>query len=98
MIEAIADGRKAAVAIDCYLRGEDLPPEPPEPVLADVEEPAFQFHLRDTAKEPRNPVAAIPVKSRQGNNKEVHTGFADEATCVKEARRCLTCRCTSIRY
>ena len=42
MIEAIADGRKAAVAIDCYLRGEDLPPEPPQPAVADITETSFR--------------------------------------------------------
>ena len=98
MIEAIADGKKAAVAIDCYLRGESLPPEPPLPVLADIEEPAFKFHLRETSKEERCPVSSLPVKNRKGNFKEVNLGFADKETCIKEARRCLTCRCTSFRY
>jgi len=98
MIEAIADGKKASVAIDCYLRGEELPPEPAEATIADIEEPAFQFHLREYAKEERCPVAATPVKNRKGNFKEVNLGFADEATCIKEARRCLTCRCSAIRY
>jgi len=98
MIEAIADGKEASVAIDCYLRGEELPPEPAEATIADVEEPAFQFHLREYTKEERGPVAAAPAKSRKGNFKEVNLGFADEATCIKEARRCLTCRCSAIRY
>src|SRR4030042_6331859 len=35
MIEAMADGKKAAVAIDCYLRTGELPPAPPAPILAD---------------------------------------------------------------
>ncbi len=98
MIEAIADGKKAAVAIDCYLSGTELPPEPPAAVLADVEEPAFQFHLRENKKEERETTAATPVKSRKGNFKEINLGFADEATCIREARRCLTCRCSAVRY
>jgi NADPH-dependent glutamate synthase beta subunit-like oxidoreductase/2,4-dienoyl-CoA reductase-like NADH-dependent reductase (Old Yellow Enzyme family) len=98
MIEAIADGKKAAVAIDCYLSGVDLPPEPPEPVLADIEEPAFQFHLREYKKEEREPTVSTPVKNRKGNFKEINLGFADEAACIQEARRCLTCRCSAIRY
>jgi NADPH-dependent glutamate synthase beta subunit-like oxidoreductase/2,4-dienoyl-CoA reductase-like NADH-dependent reductase (Old Yellow Enzyme family) len=98
MIEAIADGKKAAVAIDCYLRGEELPPEPPEATIADIEEPAFQFHLREYAKEERCPVVITPAKNRKGNFKEINLGFADEATCIKEARRCLTCRCSAVRY
>jgi NADH-quinone oxidoreductase subunit F len=98
MIEAMADGKKAAVAIDCYLRGEELPPEPPEPILADVEEPAFQFHLREYVKEEREPVVSTPAKTRKSNFKEVNLGFADKETCIREARRCLTCRCSAIRY
>jgi NADPH-dependent glutamate synthase beta subunit-like oxidoreductase len=99
MIEAIADGKKAAIAIDCYLRGEELPQASSEtPELADVEEPAFKFHLREFGNEERNKVKTLPVKSRKGNFKEINLGFADKETCIKEARRCLTCRCTSFRY
>jgi len=98
MIEAIADGKKAAVAIDCYLRGTELPPEPPEPILADVEEPAFQFHLREYKKEERCGTTVTPAAKRKGNFKEVNLGFADKETCVTEARRCLTCRCSAVRY
>ncbi|MFC1902296.1 hypothetical protein ACFLX3_05180, partial [Chloroflexota bacterium] len=64
----------------------------------DVTEPGFQFHLREFSKEERCPVAITPAKSRKGSFKEVNLGFADEATCVKEARRCLTCRCSANRY
>jgi NADH-quinone oxidoreductase subunit F len=100
MIEAIADGKNAAIAIDCYLRGEELPVASTEsPELADIEEPAFKFHLREySQKEERSEVETLPVKARKGNFKEVNLGFADKETCIKEARRCLTCRCTSFRY
>jgi len=96
MIEAMADGRRAATAIDCYLQGNPLPPEPEQPYIADITEPAMAFHLREEPKEARYKTAATPVKERKGA-KEVNLGF-DEKTCIKEARRCLTCRCTSIRY
>ena len=98
MIEAIADGKKAAVAIDCYLRGEELPPEPQAATIADITEPAFQFHLREYKKETRCPTKAAPAKTRKSSFKEVNLGFADEATCIEEARRCLTCRCSAVRY
>ena len=98
MIEAMADGRKAAVAIDCFLRGVDLPPAPPAPILADITEPAFQFHLREYVKETRTAIEATPAAKRKGNFKEVNLGFKDKQTCVKEARRCLTCRCSAVRY
>ncbi len=98
MIDATADGKKAAVAIDCYLRGVDLPPAPPEPILADIEEPAFQFHLREYKKEERYPTEAVAPSKRKSNFKEINLGFKDKETCVTEARRCLTCRCSAVRY
>ncbi len=98
MIDATADGKKAAVAIDCYLRGVDLPPAPPKPTLADIEEPAFQFHLREYKKEERCTTEAVAASKRKGNFKEINLGFKDKETCVTEARRCLTCRCSAVRY
>jgi NADPH-dependent glutamate synthase beta subunit-like oxidoreductase/2,4-dienoyl-CoA reductase-like NADH-dependent reductase (Old Yellow Enzyme family) len=98
MIEAMADARKAAVAIDCYLRGAELPPPPPEPILADVTEPAFVFHLREYVKETRCKAKVTPTAKRKDNFTEINLGFADKATCVTEARRCLTCRCSAVRY
>jgi NADPH-dependent glutamate synthase beta subunit-like oxidoreductase len=98
MIEAMADGKKAAVAIDCFLRGVDLPPAPPAPILADVTERSFQFHLREYTKETRTAAEATPADKRKSNFTEVNLGFKDKQTCVKEARRCLTCRCSAVLY
>ena len=97
MIKAMADGREAAKAIDCYLQGKELPPVPPQPYVADVKDTIFAFHVREEPKEDRYKTAATPIKERKGT-KEINLGFPDKETCVKEARRCLTCRCTSIRY
>ncbi|MBN1189751.1 MAG: FAD-dependent oxidoreductase [Dehalococcoidales bacterium] len=97
MIEAMADGRQAATAIDCYLQGKELPPPPAQGAIADITEPAFAFHLREEEKEDRNSPAVTPAKDRKGTT-EISLGFPDKETCIKEARRCLTCRCTSIRY
>ena len=98
MIEAIADGKNAAVAIDCYLRGVDLPPETPKATVSDIEEPAFQFHLREYKKEERSATESVDAAKRKKSFKEINLGFADQATCVTEARRCLTCRCSAVRY
>jgi hypothetical protein len=97
MIEAMADGREAATAIDCYLRGVELPTAPPAPPVADVKDTIFAFHVREEPKEERTKTAATPIKDRKGT-REINLGFPDKETCTKEARRCLTCRCTSIRY
>jgi hypothetical protein len=98
MVEAMADGKNAAIAIDCYLRGVDLPPTPSEPILANIEEPAFQFHLREYKKEERCGTESVAASKRKGNFKEINLGFKDKQTCVTEARRCLTCRCSAVRY
>ena len=50
MIKAMADGRKAATAIDCYLQGKELPPAPPQPYVADVKETIFAFHREGRAE------------------------------------------------
>ncbi len=97
LIEAIADGKNAAIAIDCYLRGVELPPAP-TPIIADVTEPAFVFHLREYTKEDRCKTQVLAAAKRKDNFKEVNLGFKDKETCVTEARRCLTCRCSAIRY
>jgi len=97
MIKAMADGRGAATAIDCYLQGVDLPPAPEQATISDITEPAFAFHLREEPKEDRCGIVTTPVKDRKAG-KEINLGFADKETCIKEARRCLTCRCTAIRY
>ncbi len=98
MIAAMADGKKAAVSIDCYLRGVDLPPVPPEPILADVTDPSFVRHLREYTKETRIGTELTPAAKRKSNFNEINLGFKDKKTCVDEARRCLTCRCTSVLY
>jgi pyruvate/2-oxoglutarate dehydrogenase complex dihydrolipoamide dehydrogenase (E3) component len=98
MIEAIADGKKAAVAIDCYLSGTELPPEPPKATVADIYEAAFQFHLREYKKEDRCSTECVAAAKRKDNFKEFNLGFANKETCVTEARRCLTCRCSAVRY
>lgn len=97
MIEAIADGKKAAIGIDCYLQGKELPAPKPAPVIADPAEPAFAFHLRELTKEGRIELEKVEVKNRSGN-KEICIGLANDKACTDEARRCLTCRCTSFRY
>ncbi|MFC1868664.1 FAD-dependent oxidoreductase [Thermodesulfobacteriota bacterium] len=97
MIDAIADGKKAAKAIDYYLQCEDLPPEADPIPLADIETQTFKFHLRDTAKEDRYESSCLPGKERAGNFNEVNKAF-DKETCIKEARRCISCRCTAMPY
>jgi NADPH-dependent glutamate synthase beta subunit-like oxidoreductase len=85
VVESIAAGRRAAISIDRYLRGEDLrqgrdviaervkkPPREGIPKIARLERPL------------------LPVDRRTRNFKEVVIGFDEEMT-YQESRRCMTC-------
>jgi heterodisulfide reductase subunit A-like polyferredoxin len=85
-IDAMAAGRKAAVSIDRYLKGEDLKAgreeEGPQKdyVLVDVDGVEYRNRV---------PLTSIPVEKRR-NFGEVSLGLSAEDV-VKEAERCLQC-------
>jgi len=90
-IEAIGQGRKAAVAVHKYLTGQALPWEIAQDVL--VVEEKTQTDFVDTPKALR---AENPIKkeAHMGINsfEEVHQNLSKEAA-LKEASRCLSCGC-----
>lgn len=87
IIDAIADGQKAAFYIDRYLQGDVLrvisKPVVPEADIP-VEVPA------GTEKQPRQIMPTLPVSERITGFKEVSLGFEAEAA-IEEAKRCLNC-------
>jgi NADPH-dependent glutamate synthase beta subunit-like oxidoreductase len=89
VIQAMAAGRRAAISIDRYLKGEPLD-------TGREGEAVFESRLIvDTwgvAKEARSEVPALPVAQRKGNYKEVELGLSQEEA-IREARRCLSCDC-----
>lgn len=97
VIEAIAAGKKAAVSIDCYLTGKVYPGEKPPLPLAEMDDPVLKYHLREVEKEERVLMPMLDADDRSGCFKEVHLGLGKEEA-VREARRCLTCRVSSMRY
>jgi NADH-quinone oxidoreductase subunit F len=84
VIEAIADGRQAAISIDRYLGGSGVIDEtlaPPEGEVAPVEE----------AEEKRRPlIPALPLEQRHNSFAEVELSL-DDGMAIEEARRCLRC-------
>ena len=86
-IEALAAGRKGAVSIDRYLRGEDLrtnrEKEGPYKEELDVETKGVE--KKDRAK----PVLLIKEKLK-GDFSEVNKGLKEEDV-LEEAKRCLNC-------
>ena len=93
VIQAIADGRRAAQAIHQYLNNETLTPEvKPFNIskgrLAEVDPANFE----GIAHRSREHGAHLPLEERQHNFKEVELTLAD-AQVRKEAARCLSCGC-----
>jgi NADPH-dependent glutamate synthase beta subunit-like oxidoreductase len=84
VIEAIADGRQAAISIDKYLGGSGNIDE----VLAPLEE---EVSAPEEAEEQwRPPMPHLPVKQRIGKFSQVELGYSDEMA-IEEAKRCLRC-------
>jgi NADPH-dependent glutamate synthase beta subunit-like oxidoreductase len=85
VIEAIADGRQAAISIDRYIQGQDLRLD------RDIELKA----ITNPQKEKYDPSARVQMprlkpRSRVKNFKEVQKGFTKKMA-TQEARRCISC-------
>ena len=91
MIEAIADGKRAALMIDRYLTGRQmkmikkvkLPSIYIEPLMADEDDESESVSERAVEEQ-------VPVAKRRGSFVEVETGLSLQAA-TDEARRCLRC-------
>jgi NADPH-dependent glutamate synthase beta subunit-like oxidoreductase len=84
VIEAIADGRQAAISIDKYLGGKGEIDEilaPPEEIMAPLEE---------VLEGGRTEVPALPLAERLKSFRLVELGM-DEEMAIREAKRCLRC-------
>ncbi len=88
-IAAIAEAKKAAIAMDAYLNGAQLSDLPPVLSRREVQS-AGDLPPVETA--PRLPVSHVAPEIRRGNFEEIVTGYtAKDAMC--EASRCLECGC-----
>jgi NADH-quinone oxidoreductase subunit F len=90
VIEAIAAGRRGAIAIDKYLRGDtsrvemyDLKPSVIEEEISGEEEESWEPQFR-----PETP--HLPLQERKGSFKEIELSFSEEKA-RQEAKRCLRC-------
>jgi NADH-quinone oxidoreductase subunit F len=92
VIEAIADGKRAALMIDRYLAGRQLkllkkvklPAIYIEPFLANEDDEEAESSLARAVQ------AKVPVAKRRGSFVEVEEGLSLQAA-TDEARRCLRC-------
>lgn len=95
-IEAIAAGRKAAHAIDTYLREGVARPEPREFFSRkDTFATVSVADLRSQLSRPRRSMPLVPVDERVKGFVEVELGYSAQ-DLVDEATRCLECGCTAL--
>ena len=90
VIDAIAAGRRAAIAIEKYLRGDtsrveiyDLKPSAIEEVISKEEEETWEPQFRPE-------MTRLPIEERKRSFKETELGFSEEKA-GQEAKRCLRC-------
>lgn len=88
-IEAVAQGRKAALAMNLYLRGLDLAIT--EPYLVEQTDLSPE-DFADVSQQARTLMPHLKPVQRRDNFKEVNLGLA-ELEAQNEARRCLECGC-----
>jgi NADH:ubiquinone oxidoreductase subunit H/NADPH-dependent glutamate synthase beta subunit-like oxidoreductase len=88
VVEAIGDGAKAAIAINRYLRGEEI--GMPKDVLP-MKEVAFEdLDTSEYDKGERPKVSHLRVKDRVNSFDECSLGITADQ-CVAEAKRCFNC-------
>ena len=86
MVEAVADGNRAAQAIRNYLEGTKLPIEPLTLPQTPLEEIDTKGHLPKA----RANMPMIPMEKRLGTFEEVEMGYTEEVARA-EAARCVEC-------
>ena len=91
-IDAIAAGKRAAVSIDCHLRGEKIPDPPCVPESRGTAD-FLSVTALEKVKLKRPRTSVLSVAEREGNFQQVDLGLTDEMAS-NEAKRCLRCdRC-----
>jgi NADPH-dependent glutamate synthase beta subunit-like oxidoreductase/formate hydrogenlyase subunit 6/NADH:ubiquinone oxidoreductase subunit I/ferredoxin len=98
VVQAIAEGRRAAYAVDAYLRGNDLSGIRTRQGLAEPQ-PEFLSIVPFTAetKEPRYRLQAMEAEVRNRSYLEYEIPYTP-AEAIAESTRCLQCTCEAIGY
>jgi len=90
VIDAIAAGRRAAIAVDKYLKGDTTRVEIYDLKAGVVGELASQEIEEVWEVQPRLEVPTLPVQERKTSFTEIELGFSEEKA-RQEAKRCLRC-------
>ena len=98
VVEAVAEGRRSAYAIDAYLAGQDLDEIRTRQILAEPQ-PEFLSIVPYTSevKEPRIRLKAMPAEDRNRSYIEYEIPYTQQEA-MSESARCLQCTCEAIGY
>ena len=98
VVQAIAEGRRAAYAVDAYLKGLDLSAIRTRQTLAEPQ-PEFLSIVPFTSevKESRYRMRALEAEERNHSYIEYELPYTPEAA-VAESTRCLQCTCEAIGF
>jgi formate dehydrogenase major subunit len=98
VVQAIAEGRRAAYAMDAYLKGLDLSEIRTRQTLAEPQ-PEFLSIVPFTSevKEPRYRLKSMEAEVRNGSYLEYEIPYTREEA-IAESTRCLQCTCEAIGY
>ncbi len=89
VVEAVAAGRRGAIAIDKYLRGDDTRVEIYDRKVKVAEGAAPELEESWELK-PRSKVKTLPLPERRASFEEIELGFTEDVA-RREAKRCLRC-------
>jgi formate dehydrogenase major subunit len=98
VVQAVAEGRRAAYAVDAFLKGNDLTAIRTRQTLAEPQ-PEFLSIVPFTAevKEPRYRLKAMEPEIRAHNYVEYEIPYTREEA-MAESTRCLQCTCEAIGF
>ena len=98
VVQAVAEGRRAAYAIDAYLKGLDLDAIRTRQTLAEPE-PIFLSIVPFSAevKEPRLRLKSMPPGVRRQSYVEYEIPYTQQEA-MSESQRCLQCTCEAIGF
>jgi formate hydrogenlyase subunit 6/NADH:ubiquinone oxidoreductase subunit I/thioredoxin reductase len=98
VVAAVAEGRRAAYAVDAYLKGLDLAAIRTRQTLAEPQ-PEFLSIVPFTSeiKEPRYRMTALDAEARNHSYIEYELPYTRE-DAVAESTRCLQCTCEAIGF
>jgi formate dehydrogenase major subunit len=98
VVQAVAEGRRAAYAVDAYLKGLDLDAIRTRQTLAEPQ-PEFLSIVPYTGevKEPRLRLRSMPAEVRSKSYIEYEIPYTQQEA-MAESGRCLQCTCEAIGY